>query len=445
MVLQYEFRMILDLFTADLHAVGNDELFAAIEEFAKAQSTEGWRHDYTEEWDDSALKTIAAFANTFGGLLVVGVRKRKGDVDCELLGVESEAEYKTRIASAIATNISPVPSYTVFECYKPNAPTKKFCLVRVRSSQSLHLLTKKGLQPVYVRNEDEARPADAAQLRRLIDREREAPSLPERIAERANRLRDALFVGCAYVNTGSESWYMAPHRRSETFLKLEMILSETRWLELEESHERSFRSLIAELYRRIPRTVQEGVGVEGEDRREDFYEYVWYHKNLDYESRWRITNTGDIGHASQMLYPEGDTGKGNWSVVDLAGYVILFLRLSMRSWEHFGYFGEGLLYAQLNVTGLGVLRGASGSYPHGFDATWSPLWGPSRVQISSEAILAPPRPRTAASTEDSITYFRGDEKLLNTTTRILIRLLRSLGYSVLRGPLENSIRPLIGG
>jgi hypothetical protein len=71
----YFSEMPTDLFTDDLGTLGNDELYAAIEELTRVQPSEGWRLDYTEQWDDSALKNIAAFAHSFGGLLVVGVRK----------------------------------------------------------------------------------------------------------------------------------------------------------------------------------------------------------------------------------------------------------------------------------------------------------------------------------------------------------------------------------
>src|SRR5712692_7699466 len=103
--------MAVDLFAVELSIVPNDELYEAIVSFARAQPTEGWRHDYTEQWSDSALQKVAAFANTFGGLLFVGIKKHSNDAVCEFPGVDSTSEYKTRIASSIATSISPVPVY----------------------------------------------------------------------------------------------------------------------------------------------------------------------------------------------------------------------------------------------------------------------------------------------------------------------------------------------
>jgi predicted HTH transcriptional regulator len=193
--LKSSLSMPADLFNDDLSAITNDQLYAAIEEFAKVQQTEGWRHDYTEQWDDSSVKNVAALANTFGGLLIVGVRKGKKDIAPELTGVQSEAEYKTRIASGIAANVSPVPSYSIFECVMPDTPDKRFCVIRVRESRALHLITKKGFTPVYVRNEDESRPADASQVKRLIERERASPGLAEEINDRAKSLRDAMWIG----------------------------------------------------------------------------------------------------------------------------------------------------------------------------------------------------------------------------------------------------------
>jgi len=258
--------MPTDIFTDDLGTLTNDELYAAIEELSKAQPNEGWRLDYTEQWEDSALKNVSAFANAFGGLLIVGVRKAKQDAVPELVGVDSDFEYKTRIASAIAANISPAPSYNIYECHKPDTPNKKFCVVRIRDSKILHLVTKKGLDPVYVRNEDEARPANAEQLRMLIDRERESPALSQNMDRRAIDLQVSKSVRFGYRDQDSSAWHMSYYQDSLTFLKLEMIPSNTIELELERSHETSVWRLISDLYPRVPDTVVTGVALRAEVR-----------------------------------------------------------------------------------------------------------------------------------------------------------------------------------
>jgi predicted HTH transcriptional regulator len=203
----------IDLFVDDLSMVPNKELYEAIVGFASSQPTEGWRHDYTEQWGDSALEKVTAFANTFGGLLFVGVKKNSRDAVCEYPGVDSTTEYKTRIANSIGTNISPVPAYDIHECSLPENPARKFCLVRVRENNALHLITKKGIQPVYVRNEDEARPANADQLRRLIDRERDLPNLSDRLKDRGVHLLGSLKINRNYSNSiHDDVWNLSGHQ-----------------------------------------------------------------------------------------------------------------------------------------------------------------------------------------------------------------------------------------
>ena len=106
-------------------------------------------------------------------MLIVGITENDARPD-EIVGVCSpQSELKTRIASSIAGNISPTPPFDIGECALPTDAAQKLCVIRVRSGNALHLLTKKGEQPVCVRNEDESRPA-AAQLRSLIDRRYDA-------------------------------------------------------------------------------------------------------------------------------------------------------------------------------------------------------------------------------------------------------------------------------
>jgi predicted HTH transcriptional regulator len=89
--------MNVDLFTDNLNALKNEELFAVIGEFCSVQPSEGWRHDYAEQWGDSALQKVAAFANTFGGLLIIGVKKGKHDTECQLVGVNSNTKRESPV------------------------------------------------------------------------------------------------------------------------------------------------------------------------------------------------------------------------------------------------------------------------------------------------------------------------------------------------------------
>lgn len=153
--------MPIDLFTADLNALSNDERYAAIADFARVQPIESNRHDFKTLWNNDTVKDVAAFANTFGGILLIGVKKGQADSEATLVGVNSTSELSTGIASSIATNISPNPSFDIAECFKPTQPTARFCVVRIRNDGALHLVTKKGIpNPVWFRNADQTIQAD---------------------------------------------------------------------------------------------------------------------------------------------------------------------------------------------------------------------------------------------------------------------------------------------
>lgn len=96
-------RMAVDLFSADLFRVTETELYAAVIEFTRCnhpandRTREGYTIDFKEKWSDRALRVVAAFANTFGGIIVVGVSEEGGRAR-ELVGEDSKGELKTRLA-----------------------------------------------------------------------------------------------------------------------------------------------------------------------------------------------------------------------------------------------------------------------------------------------------------------------------------------------------------
>jgi len=84
--------MELDLYRDDLGAVAASDLHAAIEQFTRIAQPpqdrleEGYLIDFKQEWGDDTIKSVAAFANTFGGILLVGVTEQAGRAD-RIIGV----------------------------------------------------------------------------------------------------------------------------------------------------------------------------------------------------------------------------------------------------------------------------------------------------------------------------------------------------------------------
>jgi hypothetical protein len=194
-------RPLLDLFTADFNSLGNDARYSAVADFARAQPVESNRHDFKTVWNNDTLKDVAAFANTFGGILVIGIEKGQADAEAKLVGVMSASELTTGIASAIATNISPTPSYDIMECHKPGETNKRFCAIRIRSDATLHLVTKKDISnPVWIRNADQTIRADAAQLRMMIDREKQSVTdVQNSFLTRVSRMFEEMVAGRSYT------------------------------------------------------------------------------------------------------------------------------------------------------------------------------------------------------------------------------------------------------
>jgi hypothetical protein len=419
--------MSLDLFTAEFSTLSNDQRYSAITSLAQAQPTESNRHDFKSVWTNDAIKDVAAFANTFGGILVIGVEKNQNDHTARVVGVPSSSELTTGIASAIATNISPTPSYDIMECYQPSDSNKRFCVVRVRSDARLCLVTKKDISsPVWVRNADQTIRADASQLRGMIEREKQSLdrsnlSLPFR---RSKLLFDDIPIGVQHIGWPAGAW-----QRSETFLKLSLVPTEMKVVSLDGLEEQRFRTLVRQYNRRVRHLGPDSSAASDADNRSaDFYEYRWYHKNLDYESRWRITSNFDVAHATQIAQ------EGQWSIMDVVSYVALLLTIGGRWWKSLGYYGEGILFAELSVGGLQLRQGRQGE----FQGLFSPWKGD--YAIGGDAVLVSANPKDQATSIVKINFASMCENFTSVVTALMNGLLRSLGHAVIVAEFEKSLQ-----
>jgi len=423
---------MIDLFTINFDSLTNEARYSAIAEFAEAQPVESYRHDFKTLWANDTLKDVAALANTFGGILVLGIEKGQNDHVARLIGVSSDSELTTRIASAIATNISPTPSYDIMECHAPGEPTKRFCVIRVRSDATLYLVTKKDISsPVWIRNADQTLRADAAELRRMIDRERQTtPNMGDLMLDRSHRILEDMIVGHSYI-AEIESWPMGSWQRSETYFKLALIPTDTKIVPLDRRDETKFANLIHEHYRRVQSCVRGATpaAADAESRSSDYYEYRWYHRNLDYEGRWRITNRLEVAHSTQVKV----RGEEFWSLFDIVAYAILLLKVGGKWWETLKYFGDGILVAELRVQALQVVRGTSGQFLK--------LFGPVTGDLGMRAEVAQmhPQQRGEAQAYVPIDFASMRDNVPGVVTGLMNPLLRNLGHSVLQAEFRDNV------
>jgi hypothetical protein len=137
----------------------------------------------------SLAKGCAAFANTYGGLLMVGV----DDDSDELVGIEPIGEAQVRVKDILRGRLQPMPSFRarfVPVSESPDSPGILLVLVE-ESTATPHLLTRSGA--IYTRNPGSSDPApvgDQSFLLELTRRGREA---------RTEAMRRA-------VDLGAEQW-----------------------------------------------------------------------------------------------------------------------------------------------------------------------------------------------------------------------------------------------
>ncbi len=343
----------VDLYKDDLNAFGDPELYAAFEIFTRVASPptdrtqEGYLLDFKAAWSDSALRTVAAFANTFGGILFVGVSEKDARAD-QLIGIVSQRqELKTSIASSIASNISPTPPYEIRDVAFPDGSGRHLCIVRVRKGSNLYLLTKKGEQPVYIRNEDESRPADAARLlallatRTLQGHPPSEPALSQPAISHQN----------LYVTKAQQD---GQRFRSNTFLQIHLTPEEPLPIRLDLIVEQKLLAIVRATYPELADNVEDSdkhLGASfAEFRLRDWYQITYFEAWRDYEIRWAIGSRWGplLRNASQVQDPAARVRGNDRSMEPFRrhdkprlydrgrGPILGLLELSWRSRDRFG-------------------------------------------------------------------------------------------------------------
>lgn len=100
--------------------------------------------EFKRQWTDKALEDLAAFANTKGGTLFIGVRK-----DGEVVGAPTDDREIQRITNLITSNLGITPSIRVVE-----VEGKKLLEIRVKPAQGLIVYGGRYLRRVGSTNRD---------------------------------------------------------------------------------------------------------------------------------------------------------------------------------------------------------------------------------------------------------------------------------------------------
>jgi hypothetical protein len=415
--------MIVDLFSADYSRLTNSDLYAAIAEF-------------TEKWSEKSLRVVAGFANTFGGIILIGVSEDGGRAN-DLVGEDSKGELRTRLASSIASSISPTPSFEIAECTLPDQPDRRLAVIRVRSTNKIHFLTTittKG-NPVYIRNEDQAIPAGAAELRNLIQREHDTENSSAQHFDQS-RLMNLLPITKAREEDGIVG--QAPQRiAAPSFLRVWVIPDQTCNVALDYDTELTFHDIVLKTF--PPNSFLEDSSWGSSDemiRDRSFVRIDYAHIQRDLQSKWVLTSNGEFGYAT-LLADDYLPGGPLWSLSDLTIELIAAVKAAHILFAKMGYLGAASLYVSADP-GSGQLYQERDNLP--FIRHTSDNRQPPSIRWRE---IVPKPPSSSARREVSCfvpsNFHTRTERLDTLVADLLNQLLRDLGYGAVLAKLREYV------
>ncbi len=422
--------MALDLFTDEFFGISGTALHDAITELQAAGMREGYRIDYKEVWNESHLKHVAAFANTVGGIIVIGVSDDQGRIGA-IPGMAAKHELTTQLANSIASNISPTPFFEIAESQMPTDRDKRLAVIRIRRGQSIHFLLKKGEPPVYVRSEDQSVPANAPQLRALIERQ----TIGENVGQRNQLASFSHGMWITRKKEGSRYENPAQYRRdgvqSETWLRVTLVPERPQQIAIDKTVEIRLWKDILNLYPIVADTLEAGAAQADHIHSRDSYSIDFVEPNRDHHMTWRTNTTGAVGFVTQSVFDV--KGSSYWSLNDTIAFIVATIRLTHKHWSENSFLGDGHLQVGLKTELTKVARTGAR-----FESVISTELKP--LILAELPLIEPLRP--GASADFRVTFADRTADLLTTMTSICNALLRDFGFSVEAAALHAAITKL---
>jgi len=137
-----------------------------IVDFCNEQIRENINLDYKEAIDSSLSKTIAAMANTWGGLIVIGAEDDDSKPRLPLKGVESKGHLREQINNIILGNITPPIFPEIQICPSDDSKTELIVIRVSQSNTTPHAI--RGNTKVYIRTDTSNEPEELATVDRVL-------------------------------------------------------------------------------------------------------------------------------------------------------------------------------------------------------------------------------------------------------------------------------------
>ena len=177
--------------------LATDITFSDIEDFCR-ESGEGIRVEYKRDFDikKHIPKTVSAFANTQGGIFIIGAETdKKTNKVIAIDGIPNSGGVEEQIQQSALTGIYPAVIPEVIICDVPANPNNVVVIVRVNESpQAPHAIQNS--KKVYIRTGSITQPYDYAEIDRIeymLKRREDSQTVIRQIRERTEKRIESLF------------------------------------------------------------------------------------------------------------------------------------------------------------------------------------------------------------------------------------------------------------
>jgi hypothetical protein len=159
------------IYTKDIVSIS----FNDVMNFFNLKIRESLRIDYKRDFPAELERIVASFANTAGGIILIGIATDEANKPNEMPGIDFVKGLEERVLNICHSNSSPPITPEVVVCPFQPASNEGKCIVVVRiqeSGQAPHFVGKKRNQ-IYVRHDNESELADADEIRNLMHKREE--------------------------------------------------------------------------------------------------------------------------------------------------------------------------------------------------------------------------------------------------------------------------------
>lgn len=172
----------MSIFTKPINEITYEDVIS----FCQQEIGEGINLDYKKDFPPSGLeKTISAFANSFGGIILIGIEDQDSKPNPPFDGIDYKDKLEERIWNIIVDNIYPPLFPEIRICPPKNGKT--FVIIRIpQSNETPHAIYNN--TNVYIRTGNRNKPEELATIEQidwLKNRRRKSEELREILYRRA--------------------------------------------------------------------------------------------------------------------------------------------------------------------------------------------------------------------------------------------------------------------